>query len=153
MKARCWLCLLIVAAIMSFSGCTTFRADGLSYDLTGSGGELVTHFRVVRTVHEFLGTSGGENLFNISSEAMRDVVSSIVTREIQRTAGNAARNISIRYNVNVLHWLANRITFRVWAPARLTVEGDIVRIKSGTAMEDTEREIYMAMESANMNLD
>ena len=73
---------------LTFTACNTFRADGLAfYSFDGVEYESLGKFSESATVHEFLGVSGGPNFFNISSDAMKDKVTSIIWKEIQKKGG------------------------------------------------------------------
>ena len=131
--------------ISSLSSCTTFKAEGLTFSSFDSDVLVLGKFSESRTVHELFGTPGGANLLNITSTAMSDKVSGIIWKEIQNKGGNAARNITITYSAGPLAYIANAITFGIWAPAKLNITGDIIKTSSKTAQIDTEQAIEIAV--------
>ena len=136
--------LLFIAGLLmcfAFSACKTFRADGLAFYSFDQGYESLGTFSKKATVHEFLGTSGGPNLFNISSTAMSDKAYAMIAREVEKKGGNAARNVTIQYSVNPFQLFFNTITEGIWAPATLVVSGEVIRVntngKAYTENQDT----------------
>ena len=107
--------------------------------------EVLGTFSKSKTVHEFLGTPGGANLFNISAATMSDKVSGIIWKEILEKGGNGARNITISYSAGPLAYLANTITFGIWAPAKLKISGEVIRTGTQTANVDTTKAIESAV--------
>lgn len=143
--------LLIVFAglvCLAFSACRTFRADGLAfYDFGGVEYESLGTFSDSATVHEFLGVSGGPNLFNISSDAMKDKVTAIIWKEVQKKGGNAARNITITYRITPLQTCCNGLTGSIWAPATIVVKGEAIRVNPSVAKIDTDKAIEVAIKN------
>ena len=142
-----------LALLALFAGCTTFRADGLAYMSSTSGMEVLGHFEESTTVYEFLGTPGGENLFNITAEAMKDKADEIITREITKQGGDAAINVQIVYKAGFLNYLLNWLTWDIVAPAKLYVKGDVVKLSNkAQANLLTEESLSNAVSFAMENL-
>ena len=141
--------ILSVLALFMTVGCTTFKAEGLSFMPKSSNMQVLGHFHEGKTVIELFGTSGGENLFNISASAMADKVPGIIWNEVNKMGGNAAVNVEIRYYVGPLSYLLNAITFHILAPARIVIEGDVVLMDSSTASLTTEDAIKVAINNAS----
>ena len=136
---------------LAFSACKTFKADGLAfYSFDGVTYESLGNFSDSATVHEFLGVSGGPNFFNISADAMKDKITSMIWKEIQKKGGNAARNITITYRVTPLQTCFNGLTSSIWAPATVTVKGDVIRVNPSLAKLDTEKAIEVAMKTSTI---
>ncbi len=140
------LILVVVAvAILTVTGCTSFKAEGLSYMMPNTNDVVLASFEETVMVNEVLGQAGGNNLFNITSEAMNEEISDIIMKEVTLAGGNAAKNISIQYKVGFLHIILNAITGYIWAPAELTVSGDVIMTQSSTAAAALETEIDVAL--------
>ncbi len=137
----------IVVVLLVITGCTTFQTEGLSFSMDASNEVYISSFEKKVTVHEFLGTSGGDNLFNVTSDAMNDEVIDVITREILKAGGNGARNISIKYSASFLDLFLNWITGTIYAPATLEISGDVIKTLSVTAQEEMEEEIDLALAS------
>lgn len=153
MKKRVGIMLAIATCFILF-GCTTFSANGLSFMPMNNSATVVGHFSETKWVHEFLGNSGGGNLFNISAKAMEGPVTNLIWNEINKQGGNGAINISIKYSSHIGHWLLNWLTFKIWAPAKLKIEGDIVKVdSSANGVAQTEEAIRMALANLPENND
>lgn len=133
MKKNYFLLLLLVLPLV-FAGCTTFKAEGLSYFKDYSDYNVIGHFEKSVTVNEFLGYSAGANLFDFSADAMSDELFVILSREVEKRNGDGIINLDIEYSSTFLQMLINGLTGYVYAPAKLTVKGDIVRSKSGKSL-------------------
>lgn len=138
--------LLIVGLTLTFSSCMSFKATDLAVLRQDSSMKLLGHFHTTVLVHEFLGSSGGANLFNITADAMNDKISDIVWKEINKKGGNGALNIEIEYSATFLDMIANSITETIWAPAHLTISGDVILYESSLIGNlDTDESINIAM--------
>ena len=137
------------AVLFALAGCTTFNAEGLAFIPWSDNMEVVGHFKESRTVLELFGPSGGTNLFNITAYAMKDKVTGAIWQEVAERGGNAAINIEVTYKVGFFSWLVNTVTGTVLAPARIIVEGDVVRMKNDAqAQSVTEKSINNAVSVA-----
>ncbi len=140
-------CLIFVGMLITIAltACTTFRAGGLAFSPMADNVEVLGTFSKSKTVHEFLGTPAGANLFNISAATMSDKVSGIIWKEILAKGGNGARNITISYSAGPLAYLANVITFGIWAPAKLKIKGEVIKTGSQNVNIDTTTAIESAV--------
>lgn len=118
---------LTLILLLSLTGCITSKFGGLQMTKSLPSYEVVKDFETTVTVHKFMGTSAGRNLFNISSDASVDPVFDAIQREIARYGGDAAVNIEIEYQASFLNMLANSLTFGIWAPADVKITGTIVK--------------------------
>lgn len=78
-------------------------------------------------VHEFLGATGGVNLFNVTADEMNDLIQDVIQEEIEDRSGDAAIKVKVLYEATFLNILANAVTFGVYAPATATITGTVVR--------------------------
>lgn len=131
------LLLPAMVLVLLLAGCTTFKAEGLSFMPPDDGLQVVGTFEEKVTVHKFLGNPGGLNLFNITSNATVNALTGEVWNAVHKAGGTGAVDVKVKYSANVLHYLANSITFGIWAPAKITVSGTIVR-KSGASLTRTD---------------
>ena len=127
MRNKLFLLVLVVSIGIGFTACTTFRADGFQVGLNTSGVEILGDFTTNVRVNEFLGASGGSNLFNLSADAMSGPIRSAIDNEVRKLGGTAAINISITYKVGPLQAIANVLTGSIWAPATAVIKGTVIR--------------------------
>ncbi|MCR4632401.1 MAG: hypothetical protein K5786_12320, partial [Treponema sp.] len=140
---------LLAAFLLVASSCTTFKAEGLSFMPFTNNTQVIGHFHEGQTVIELFGQSGGANLFNITSGAMKDKVTGIIFNEISKQGGNAAVNVEITYYVGPISYFFNWITFNIVAPARVVVEGDVVLMDPSQATATTNLVIQNAISNAS----
>ena len=126
MKRASFLLSIFCLALL-LDGCVAFRATGMAYFPGQSDFEVVGHFRRSCVVQEFFGTPAGGNLFNFSAYSSDDELRKILSEEVEKFGGDGAINIRVDFETKWWHSLLNKITARVYAPAKLTVEGDVVR--------------------------
>ncbi|MBP3741546.1 MAG: hypothetical protein J6J00_01040 [Treponema sp.] len=143
--------MLLAAFVLVASSCTTFKAEGLSFMPYSNNMQVLGHFHEGQTVVEMLGQSGGANLFNITSGAMKDKVTGIIWNEISKKGGNAAINVEVTYYVGPIAYFFNVITFNILAPARIVVEGDIVLMDASQATAATNLVIQNAISNASVS--
>jgi len=117
---------LLVVGLFVVS-CTTFKFEGAQVTRDIQSYNSVGTFDITVKVHEFLGSSGGANLFNVTSDAMNTVIYDAIQREIQKYTGDAAVNISIEYQASFIDLLLNGITYGIYAPATARVKGTIIK--------------------------
>lgn len=140
--------LMLVGFALSFTSCMSFKATDLAVMRQNNSMKMLGHFKTTVLVNEFLGTSGGANLFNITADVMDDKISDIVWKEINKKGGNGAINIEIKYNATFLDMIANSITSAIWAPAHLNISGDVILYESSFVGNfETEESINIAIES------
>ncbi len=117
---------MLAAAFLAVS-CTTFKFEGAQVTKEIPSYNSVGNFDVTVKVHEFLGASGGTNLFNVTADAMDTKIYDTVQREIQKYTGDAAVNISIEYRAGFVDLLLNGVTFGIYAPATARIKGTVVK--------------------------
>lgn len=127
MKRKVGLLAGLAVAVVMLVGCTTFKADGLALMPMPENMQVVGNFEDTVMVHKFLGTSGGTNLFNITSDATEGALNDIAWKNIRNMGGTGAVNVQVTYGSNILHWFLNGLTGNIWAPAKITVSGTVVR--------------------------
>ncbi|HUX36574.1 MAG TPA: hypothetical protein VMV44_01610 [Rectinemataceae bacterium] len=118
--------LFAVAAVFAM-GCTTFTASGLGQAPSGSNYTTVGKFDRVIWVNEFLGTSAGAKIFNISSDATDSAISNVIADEVKKQGGTAAINITIAHRASIIDIIFNSLTFHLWAPAEIDISGTVIK--------------------------
>jgi predicted RNA binding protein with dsRBD fold (UPF0201 family) len=78
-------------------------------------------------VNEFLGSSGGANLVNVTATNMDNEIYDAIRREIQKYSGDAAVNVTVEYQASFVDLLLNGVTFGLYAPAHAKISGVIVK--------------------------
>jgi len=127
-RVKKFLAVFLVVGMATFAmSCRTFQATGLEVSLTGSSVDVLGDFRASVWVNKFLGTSGGGNLFNLSSDAKEGAVIDLVKKEIANKGGDRAINVKVVYTVNPLQYVLNWVTGQIWAPASIVVTGTVVK--------------------------
>ena len=124
---KAFLVILVLGIAFAAISCRTFQVSGLEASMQGNSGNVVGTFDTKVWVHKFLGTSGGRNLFNITSAATDAVVIDAVRREIMNYGGDRAVNVKIEYKASFVDMLANGITGSLWAPATVRITGTVVK--------------------------
>lgn len=139
------LCGILFA--LFFTSCTTFKASNLAVMPNDpSSMVMLGHFERNVLVSEFLGSSGGSNLFNLSADAMEEKLTDLVWSEINKQGGNGAINVEIEYEAGFLDILANYITSGIWAPAHLKISGNVIRYGARSVGQmDTKESIKLAL--------
>lgn len=121
---------LLFASLLSVfivASCTTFKLEGTQVTREIPSYQTVGTFDIKLKVHEILGTSGGTNLFNITADSMDTKIYDAIQREIQKSSGDAAVNVSIEYKASFIDLLLNGITWNIYAPATAQIKGTVVR--------------------------
>jgi hypothetical protein len=127
MRARNVALAVLVVLAVALSGCTSFKFAGAQITKEIPSYNSVGTFDITVPVNEFLGQSGGTNLFNVTAEAMDTEIYDAIQREIQKYTGDAAVNVTIVYEATFLDILLNGITFGIYAPAHAHITGTIVK--------------------------
>lgn len=140
---------VFTVSILLITGCTTFKAEGLSFALVAENEVVLGSFSESVTVHKILGASGGATLFNITSGTTSDKIKSVIIDQINEYGGSGAKNITITYSANVLHYLGNWITGSIWAPAKLKITGDVVNTQSSAIATNLDEQIDAALKNIN----
>lgn len=117
---------ITILLVVMLASCTTFTASGLS-SYTPKDYEVLGQFEESVTVNRFIGTPGGASLFNILEDAPADAADKLIRKEIQNLGGTGAINIEIKYEAVFWNMLVNSITGGLWAPAKLTVSGTVIK--------------------------
>ena len=117
---------LVVAAAL-LASCTTFKASGLSYSLKSTKTTVLGDFKTEVWVNEFLGSSGGANLFNITADATEGPVKDAIQNAIKEKNGDAAINVTIEHQASFVDILLNALTSSIYAPGNVIVSGTIVK--------------------------
>lgn len=115
--------LLLVALV---AGCTTFRMSGVQIVEDMPSMQPIGDFETDVKVHEFIGNSGGANLFNLTATNMDNEIYDAIRREVERRSGDAAINVTIEYKASFIDLLLNGFTFGLYAPATATISGTVV---------------------------
>ena len=115
--------LLVLILAVSFSGCYTLNAIGTPADPTLSmsnhpSGTMVKHFSVTMKVHHLI-----YGLVTLGDPA----VATALADEVKSSGGTTATNIKIHYEMTFVDGLINFITFAIYNPFTLTVEGDVIK--------------------------
>jgi hypothetical protein len=128
LKSRTVVIFALAAAIGAvLSGCTTFKFSGAQVTMQLPAYTSVGTFDVTVWVNEFLGSSGGANLFNITADAMDAPIADAIQREIHKYSGDAAVNVTIEYGASFVDILLNGLTGGIYAPAEAHITGTIVK--------------------------
>lgn len=117
---------VIVVAVLAVGACTTFQLSGIQVVEDMPGMSPIGDFEIKLPVHEFLGGSGGTNLFNVTATNMDNEIYDAIRREVERRSGDAAINVTVRYEASFVNLLLNGITFGLYAPATAHVSGTVV---------------------------
>ncbi|MFO7729352.1 MAG: hypothetical protein R6V86_01170 [Spirochaetia bacterium] len=117
----------VVLMVLFAASCTTFQLSGIQMNEDMPSYQTVGEFETSVMVNEFLGSSGGANLANVTSDAMDNQIYDAVRREINKYSGDAAVNVTVKYEATFVDLLLNGITWGVYAPAHATIEGTIVK--------------------------
>ena len=125
MKKQVLVVALIVALVALFASCTTFSMDGLAYgDLKGTA---LGDFSVEVVCTEWLGTSGGANIANITQGAGKEAVAAAVQAEIDALGGTGAINVTVEQKVTAIQFILNRVSGSLYAPETIVVSGTVVK--------------------------
>lgn len=120
------LLVLSVLLIVLLASCTTFKADGLS-TFTPKDYEVLGDFTKSVTVHKFLGSPAGTTLFNIAEDATANALDDLIAKEVKKLGGTGAINIEVKYQASFINMICASLTGSIWAPAKLTVSGTVIR--------------------------
>lgn len=125
MKHTTWTVgiLLLIVLAMGTSGCYTLNAIGTPSDATLSmsnkpGGTMVKHFMSTMKVHHAI--------YGLVAFGEPDIAKAL-SDEIKVGGGTNAINIKFQYQMTFVDGLINAITFGIYNPFTLTIEGDIVK--------------------------
>ena len=92
----------------------------------------VGDFEISIKVNEILGSAGGANLLNVTSDAMDTKIHGAIRREIQKYTGDAAVNVEIRYEAPGVDLILNGLTWGLYALATAHVSGVVIKYNKET---------------------
>ena len=110
---------LFTVLVLAVASCTTFQVSGTQMTLEMPSFDNIGELDVTVSVTEWLGASGGANLLNVSSTNMDDAIYDAIQREIRQASGDAAVNVTIKYEASFINYLLNGLTWGIYAPLRL----------------------------------
>ena len=116
-----------VLVVFVVASCTSFQMSGIQMNEEMPSYQAVGDFQTTVMVNEFLGTSGGSNVFNATATAMDNPIYDAVRREINKYSGDAAVNVTVVYKATFVDMLLNGFTLGLYAPAHAQIEGTIVK--------------------------
>ena len=116
-----------ILLVVIVSSCTTFQLSGIQVTKTLQSYQTVGEFDITIPVWEFLGSSGGANIGNITATAMDEKIYDAIQREISKLTGDAAVNVTVEYGITVLDLVLNSVTSSILAPATAHVTGVVVK--------------------------
>jgi len=117
----------IVLMVLFAASCTTFQLSGIQMNEEMPSYQTVGEFETSVMVNEFIGSSGGTNLVNATATAMDNPIYDAVRREINKYSGDAAVNVTVKYEATFVDLLLNGFTFGLYAPAHAKIEGTVVK--------------------------
>jgi hypothetical protein len=122
MRNGLFVSFVIVCAI-TISGCYTLNAVGTPADPTFSmsnnpSGSVVKHFSTTMTVHHFI--------FGLVVGSDPEVARAL-SDEVKASGGSGAINVKLHYQMTFVNGLVNTITFGIYNPFTLTIEGDVTK--------------------------
>jgi len=92
-----------------------------------TAGNVIGDFDITVGINKFLGSSGGTNLFNVSSEITDPRIVDAVKLQILNMGGSRAINVKVEHRASFLNLLLNGLTFNIWAPSYARVTGTVIR--------------------------
>lgn len=122
--------LLLVGAallVLVVASCTSFQLSGIQMNDEMASYNTVGEFETTVAVHEFVGTSGGANLLNLTATNMDNPIYDAVRREINKYSGDAAVNVTVVYEATFVDMLLNGFTFGLYAPSHAKIKGTVVK--------------------------
>ena len=121
------ICILVAMGLVV--SCTTFQVSGVQMNKETPSFQTVGQFETSVAVHEFIGESGGMNLLNVTATNMDEKIFDAIRREIEKFSGDAAVNVTIKYEATFVDLLLNVLTASIYAPAHATISGTIVKFQ------------------------
>ena len=119
------LFLIVIAVVLS--SCTTFKLSGVQVTKGIPAYDSVGTFDIAVKVWEFVGSPGGINLGNVTSDAMDTEIYDAIQREIQKYTGDAAVNVVVEYKAEFIDMIIGGLTGNILAPATAHISGTIVK--------------------------
>jgi len=117
------LALLLIAVVLIFPACYTLETVNSSTDVpvqlsNANNQAIIGHFEHSMWIHHFI-----VGLVNASDPD----VSKMIANQVKLKGGTAAVNVKITYQMSFVNGLLNMITFEIYNPFTLTIEGDVVK--------------------------
>ena len=114
---------VLVLLAVGFSGCYTLNAIGTPSDTAISmsnqpSGTMIKHFSMSMKVHHLI-----YGLVTLNDPEIAKAVSD----EVKASGGTHAINVKITYQMTFVDGLVNMITFSVYNPMTMVLEGDVVK--------------------------
>jgi hypothetical protein len=116
------LCLVLLA-----TSCTTFKASGLAYAPAGTKYTVLGDFHTTIWVNEFLGSSGGAKLLNLSADATEGPIQAAIAKEVEAKGGTGAINVTIVHQASFVNLLLNGFTGAIYAPSTVIISGTVIK--------------------------
>jgi len=120
---NCLLVCALILLVLFTQACYSLKQVGSptpeSIEITNAEhATTIGHFERTKTIHHFI--------FGLVSPD--DVgIEKLVSDEVQLNGGTGAVNVRINYQMTFLNGLVYVITFGIYSPFTLTVEGDVVK--------------------------
>jgi hypothetical protein len=114
--------LVFIVLVVMVSGCYTLNAIGTpaDYPLSLSNhptGQVIKHFSTTMKVNHFI--------YGLVTPSNPDVAKAI-SDEVKAAGGTSAINVKIQYQATFVDGLINSITFGIYNPFTLIIEGDVI---------------------------
>ena len=115
--------LVLFIIVVTVGGCYTLNAIGTPADQTFSlsnqpPGSVIKHFSTTMKVNHFI--------YGLVTPSDPDVAKAI-SDEVKSAAGTTAINVKVHYEMTFVDGLINTITFGIYNPFTLIIEGDITK--------------------------
>ncbi len=119
--------LLFTIAAVALASCTTFKATGLAVSPAEQKYAVLGNFSIQIPVTEFLGSSGGSKLLNVTANATDPAIAAAIQQEIKAKGGTGAVNVTIVHKASFFNLLLNGLTLGIYAPGTVEVSGIVVK--------------------------
>ena len=115
--------LVVLAFVVTASGCYTLNAIGTPADQTLSlsnhpAGSVVKHFSTTMKVNHCI--------YGLVTPSNPEVAKAI-SDEVKAAGGTSAINVKMSYEATFVDGLINLITFGIYNPFTLIIEGDVIK--------------------------
>jgi hypothetical protein len=113
----------LLAVVVTVGGCYTLNAIGTPADQTLSlsnqpPGSVIKHFSTTMKVNHFI--------YGLVTPSDPDVAKAI-SDEVKAGGGTNAINVKMHYEMTFVDGLINVITFGIYNPFTLIIEGDVIK--------------------------
>lgn len=127
MKKSSRIFLVSLILLLVLGSCTTFKMSGVQVTKALPAYNTVGTFDINVKVFEFLGSPGGANLGNVTSDVMDEKIYDAIQREISKYSGDAAVNVVVEYKADLVDMLIAGFTGSIVAPATAYLSGTIIK--------------------------